>query len=334
MSGLSFFSGFFSGKWRKRLFGLSDRETTYIRKGEILIVFLIGYLIALSLWLMVNLGREYHITLNVPLKITGYSDEMAFARQPPGHARVGVSGEGWSLLNLYRNPPEITIDYGEGTVPVAEIIQDHLANFADLTVQKVQPPVLQIVMEPRITRKVPVEPILDVRFKSQYELKRPVMVRPDSVTVTGAMSLVDTLTRWPTDILMLRNVQDRVERSIRLADINPLLERDFREVNLSFDVTEYTEGEIRIYVRARNVPAGTELRFNPSVITVRYDVPIEYYSEAQDIVPYEAYVYYEEVARDTVGFVVPVVRSTAEDLDLRLRSFQPRRVSWFRVIEP
>lgn len=322
-----------SGNWFSRLFKPTDNETTYLHKGEILVVFLIGFVLALVLWLLVNLGKEYNITLDVPIRTAEVSEEMAFAEKPPENATIGISGEGWKMLSLYRNPPEISIIYNDGEVNISDLVHEQLGTFPEVTVHKVEPASITLETVPKTSKRVPVAPNLDVRLRTQYEIMGDIRVRPDSVTVTGAETIIDTIQSWPTSLLRLRDIQDRVEREVPLESSDLQLRFDTSRVQVSFDVTEFTEGEIRIYVRARNVPEGWQVRFNPSVITVRYDVPIEHFSEAHEMVPFEAYVDYETIEQDTTGFVMPTVRSITDDLDLRLRSSQPRRVSYFRVVE-
>ena len=321
-----------TGNWFYRIFSRSDAETTYLHKGEILVVFLLGCLIAVSLWLMVNLGKEYHLTVSIPLEITNYSDGMAFSTPPPQKITVGVSGEGWNLVSLYRNPPGISFRYEEGLVDITEAVQSQLASYSDVTVQKVNPSFITVEMEPIAVKRVPVVPDLDIRLKTQYEISGSVRVSPDSITVSGAESIIDTIRFWPTERLQMRNVQQAVNRRLHLVNREGIQIKDTTQVNVAFDVTEFTEGEIRIYVRARNVPEGQQIRFNPTVISVRYDVPIEFFSEAQEAVPYEAFVNFSDILRDTTGFVIPDVQPTMHDINLRLRSFQPRRVSYFKVI--
>ncbi len=321
-----------SGNRFSWLFKPTGSETTYMYKREILVVFLIGCLIALSLWLLVNMGKEYTVTLTVPFEITDYGEDMAFTERPPDEITISVSAEGWNLLPLYRNPPIISLSYERGEIRIFDIVQDHMAAYPDMTVQNVEPGVVAVEMEPKISKRVPVVPNIDVRLARQYEIMSEVHVQPDSVTVSGAASIIDTVQHWPTEFLGFRNVRYAVDQRVPLADCDVVC-TDTSEVRLFFDITEFTEGEIRIYVRVVGVPAGTEIRFNPSVITVKYHVSIEHFSRAQEMVPYEAFVNYQDIVRDTTGFVVPTVRATNDDLDLRLRSFQPRRVSYFRVID-
>jgi len=318
--------------WVSRIFRPSEAETTYLHKGEIFVVFLIAYFIAISLWLLVNMSKEYSFTINVPLQVTEYDEDLAFVSEPPGKARVGVSGEGWNLLALYRSPPEISIPYREGEVDISEIVQGQIATYTDISVLKVEPARISLEVEPKASARVPIRPDLDVQLRPQYEIVGRVRVLPDSVTVIGAQSVIDTLRSISTETLRLRNVQNSVERSVALTRPEGLDLPDVSEARVSFQVTEFTEGEVRVYLQARNVPEGWEIRFNPSVVTVRYQVPIDQFSAAQDMVPYEAFVNYTDILRDTTGIVAPRVEPVTDELDLRLQSIQPRRVSYFQVV--
>ena len=96
-------------------------------------------------------------------------------------------------------------------------------------------------------------------------------------------------------------------------------------------VSEYTEGEVRLRIRTRNLPDGNQVTYSPSVITVKYDVPIDQYADAQDIVPFSAYVHFEDIESDSTGFVTPLISSRDNALNIRLRSYQPRRVAYYKV---
>ncbi len=321
-----------SGSRFSRLFRPSETETTYLHKGEILIVFLISFVIAISLWFLVNMGKEYSLTLDVPVQIADISEDMAFAGKPPSVARISVIGEGWNLLAIYRNPPVVSIPYSEGEVNVSDIVEREIAAYSDLTVQKVDPRIITLQMEPKTTRKVAVRPELDVQLKAQHEIVGDIRVFPDSVMVQGARSVIDTLRSIPTETIRLSNVQNEVNRNVKLADVDGIFLPDISDVNVSFHVTEYTEGEARITLRIRNVPDGREVRLNPTALTVRYNVPIEQFGQAQDIELYEAYITYSDIMRDTTGYVVPHVEPVTNDLDIRLRSYQPRRIAYFMVV--
>ncbi|MFO8028372.1 MAG: hypothetical protein R6U28_00780 [Cyclonatronaceae bacterium] len=319
--------------WFSRLFSPSESETTYLHKGEMLVAFLIAYFIALSLWLLVNMSKDYTLTINAPIQITDYSEDMAFSSEPPEEAVIDVIGEGWNLLGLYRNPPSITISHTEEEVDLTEIVQRQFTSYPEISVQNVEPARLNLEMEPKRGKTVAVRPDLDIQLKPQHEITGRVEIWPDSVTVLGARSVVDTLRSLQTKTLRMQNVQDRVERLVGLNSPEGVTVQGVSDVTISFDVTEFTEGEVRIYVQARNVPDDREVRFDPSAITVRYNVPIDQFGTAQNIVPYQAHVDYANILRDTTGYVVPRIEPANDNLDVRLRSIQPRRIAYFLVVQ-
>ena len=302
-------------------------------KSEKITVFLVAFGIAIGLWLLVNLGREYSLTVEVPLHITDPEDDYALVEQPPGTAKVTVFGEGWNLLNIYNNPPSATISPASEHIDLLEIIQDQMAAHPELSVQKVEPASLLLPVEERITRKVPVHPEVNVSFRRQYNFKGSPTINPDSVTISGARSLVEDIDELTTRSYEFSDVDENLNVELELKSPSELLQLDRERVNYHAEVSEFTEAEVRLLVRVRNQPEGEEVRFTPSVITVRYDVPLDQFGLAQEQIPYEAYVYYEDIEEDTTGVISPVISSTMENLDLRLRSFQPRRVSYYIIID-
>ena len=317
----------------KNRFFQKREESSFLQKGEILAVFIIGFLMALSLWFLVNLSREYTLNVQIPIVFEPAESDMAYLEVPPDFARVGVSGEGWYLFPLYRNPPKLPVRQDQGVVRVADMVHEHLASYPGITVQDVEPQLFTIRTEPRISKRVPVQPVLDLRYESNYERGGEIWVNPDSVTLSGAASILDSIENWPTERLQLRNVREDVSVRVALLDSGGLFVKDTTSVQIVFDVTEYVQSEIRVYVRARNMPEGQQVRFNPSIVNLRYEVPIFDFERAQELVPFRVWIDYQDIQRDTTGFLEPVVETTQEDLHIRLVSVQPGRVSWFRVIE-
>ncbi|MDI6400600.1 hypothetical protein QLX67_01240 [Balneolaceae bacterium ANBcel3] len=323
----------FFKKWISRLFTPTDRESVYLHKGEIVIVFIIGFAIAIALWILVNMNREYTVFIEVPLNVTEVDEEMAFSRKPPESIRVGLNGTGWNLIPLYRNPPEVTISVDQKRVNVADIIESHLASHTELVIFKISPQEVVVEMEPRVSKKVPVMPDLDIRLPSRHEILGGIRITPDSVTVTGARSVIDSIYYWPTSGARVEQGQGSVNLMVPLEVPHTIMDSSHDEVRVSFYVTEFTEGEARIPIRIRNVPANERIRLEPSFVTLRYDVSVDYYEEVQQGMPFEAFVEYNSIQADTTGRVVPIVRTTSSDLDIRIRTFQPRNISYFKRIE-
>lgn len=299
---------------------------------ERVLVFGISYVIAFGLWLMVNLDRDFNLTLDLPLTTGLIADDMALVSPIPETVSVSINGEGWKVLSMYNSPPEVAVNLGSGSVNLFEQVRDLMLSYPDISVTKVQPSLLNVNLEPRLTKRVPVDAKLDVNFRNQFNFVGPVTITPDSVTISGAESRLQNIDSWPTEVITREGLRESLDLMVKLESPANVMDINRSEVRLVARVSEFTEGEVRIPVRTQGLPRGRQVTFSPIAINVRYDVPIDEYVDAQDIVPYVAFVQYSEITSDTTGLITPTIELTTDRLNLRIRSAQPRTVSYYIVI--
>lgn len=304
------------------------------KRRERIAVFIIAYIMALSLWFIVNLNGDYRITINIPVEAGVVPPDMALVDGLPEFLQVEVSGDGWKLVNLFSNPPEIPIDVVEGEVNLFDQVRQRFTVEQDVSVLKVQPLFINIGLEPRISKKIPIELATDLEFEDRYGLVSTPGFQPDSITITGAQSHVDEIDRWLIpDTLSLENIREDISENIEITSIDPLIEYDIEEITFQADVSEFTEGEVSVIIRTRDNPRGSIINYNPSTVTIRFDVPIEQYTELQNQRLYEVYVPYEEILEDSTGFVTPDIELVTTQYEIKLRSFQPKAVAYFSVLD-
>ncbi|MDX1639587.1 MAG: CdaR family protein, partial [Balneolaceae bacterium] len=300
-----------------------DEEGTKGYSREKIVVFVIALILALCMWFLVNLSRDYVLNVNLPIDLGNMPDEMALARDLPDFATVSVQGEGWKLLNLYNNPPRIFVDVTNSQINLYDQVQQQMNAMPDIDVQKVQPQTLSLDLEEKSSKRVPVRPRVRVDFEGQFDFVGEPVITPDSITITGASSLVGEISFWQTDSVTFSDVRSDISRSVSLELPPKLLTLSRSSVQYSAEVAQYTEGEARVFIRARNLPVGESITFSPSHVTVRYTVPIQEYAEVEDINPFSAVVPYNEIRRDSTGFVSPVIEVSAPEFHIKVESNQP-----------
>lgn len=310
----------------------SDEEGIAEMGRERIIVFIVALILAFCLWLLVNLSRDYNLNINLPISLGAIPEEQALASSLPDNVTVSVSGEGWKLINLYNNPPEINLDVSKPEVNVYDQVQQQMNMMPDISVQKVQPLILTLELEERISKKIPVQSRVEVSFRDQYNFLEPPEFEPDSIRVSGARSLVQNITEWRTDSVQFRNVSDNISRTVALEEAGQLISLERNQVTYRAQIAQFTEGEAKVQVETHGLPSGRGVSFSPSAITVRYNVPIREYNDVQGIPLFEAYVNYAQIERDSTGFVTPQIEQTTEDYHIKVRSFQPRRVAYFMIL--
>lgn len=300
---------------------------------ERIIVFIVALIVALALWLMVNLSRDYTLNIELPIQLGAVPSEKALVKDLPNTATVSVTGEGWKLINMYNNPPTINIDVNDAEVNLFDQVQQQMNAMLNVTIQRVQPQRLTVELGDRVSKKVPVNAAVNVKFSEQYDFLGPPTISPDSITINGASTLVENIKEWKTDSVSIEDVRKDISQTLPLESPGKLINLSRNEVVFEAKVTEYTEGEVQAPINTRNLPPGRMVSYSPLAITIKYDVPIEEYIDVQDENPFDAYVSYQQILDDSTGFVTPQIEENNENYHIKLRSFQPRRVAYFIVLE-
>lgn len=328
---------------------IKDRILSYIKKGtkpgeeetdariltkESVLVFIFAYVIAISLWFAVNLNGIFNITVNMPLEVGNIPDELALTDKLPDYVEVSLSGTALPLISLYNNPPSVPIDVDNQEVNLFNQVRQQMNSFQEVEVSKVEPILVNLNLEQKITKRIPLKVNWDFKFASRFGLISSPSILPDSISITGAVSQLSSLNEWVIqDTVKLADLKDDVEVRVPVVNNNPLLDVSLENITLTADVSEFTENEVSVYIRTRNLPRGQNITYNPSSITIRYDVPLEQFSEITDEIPYAVYVPYRKIQEDETGFVTPDIELVATKYALKLRSFQPKAVAYFSVVD-
>lgn len=321
----------FSG-WESLLQKSNEDEIAGFGRERI-IVFVVAFILAIALWMMVNLSRDYTLNIELPIQLGTVPNELALAQDLPPSATVNVTGEGWKLINLYNNPPTLNIDVNEAEINVFDQVQQQMNAMPNVSIQNVQPQVLTLQLDNRVSKKVPVRSKVNVSFADQYDFVSPPQVEPDSITINGASSIVENIKEWQTDSVAIQNISKNISQTIPLEPSGNLISLSQNEVEFIGDVAQYTEAEVEVNVSTQNLPPGRIVSYSPLALRIKYDVPIEKYAEIKDENPFDVYVSYQQILEDSTGFVTPQIDERDEKYYIKLRSFQPRRVAYYIVLE-
>ncbi len=323
------FRNFFSGDSGSKS---EDADNVYSENREKIIAFCIAFLFSLCLWFIVNLSRDFNVTIEVPIEVSDLPADVTVSNEIPPAASVNLSGEGWNIISVYNNPPIVLVNAQSGQVNLADQIRNQVGAFSDLNIIQVEPSQLTIETEQRATKTVPIVNSVQLNLQEQFGLMSDPVLSPDSVMVSGAESKLVDITQWETEEIRLDNVAQDLQREVALKPPDAGMTLEPESINFEVNVAEFTEAEVRVPVRTRNLPAGEAVTYNPSAITVRFDVPLDQYSEIQGSRPFRAYVDYSVIEQDSSGRVAPEIEVVDTDHIVRMRSFQPPRVSYFRIV--
>lgn len=333
---MNFFSSI--SDWVKGLFSdesgsRGDESDNYHAENrEKIIAFSIAFFMSVCLWFIVNLSRDFNVTIQVPIQVASISDDEVISSDVPETASVNVSGEGWNIISVYNNPPRVLVTAQSQQINLSEQMRNQIGAFSDLNIIQVQPSQINVQTEQKVTKRVPIVSNVQMNMRGQFGLLHEPQITPDSVTISGTASAIESVTEWPTAELQIDDVNSDIQRNVELQQPETRLSLELESVNFQAQIAEFTEAEVRVPIRTRNLPAGRAVTYNPSSITVLFDVPIDQYSEIENLRLFRAYVDYTVIEEDDSGRIVPEIETTETDFNIRLRSFQPPRVSYFLIV--
>lgn len=259
------------------------------------------------LWFIFSLQETYTRVLVLPTEIAAVPDGMALTSLPPEQVQVQVVGEGVQLLRYYYNPPRIAFRVGKGPLDVQAAAREALGN---VVLQSVSPRSVDVTTGPVQWKRVRVQPRVNLQLKSGHRVIPPVRIRPDSVTLVGAGSILDGIRLWPTERRTIGGVDDSVTTTIALSDsLAGLVSFDAREVVYMANVQEFTQAVRMVDVIVTGMPDGRQVSLDPSRVELTYQVPLSQYDEAQESDALFLEVPWAAVQDDESGMVFPTLRT-------------------------
>lgn len=191
----------------------------------------------------------------------------------PAEVATTFQGRNRDLLAVIGDDPEIRIGIREVTGPVMRVVldPDQVLYDRDLGVRAtlVVPTTVELELERRAERKVPVVPDLVTVPAMGFTVLRPLLVEPDSVTIRGGASQVETIRQVATRRVSLDDLQYAVMRDVPLEVPTGTrgIELDPPSVLVTVPVDSLVVRQVRLPVRATG-PAAASVRVQPDSVDV------------------------------------------------------------------
>lgn len=257
-------------------------------------VYLIFVFISTIFWLLKQLEQEYITDISYPVRFTNIPKNKIIASDLPSSLTLKVKSHGYQLLEykITNSLLPYNINVNSLSLRIAEdkksynffvltsSIKDNMEKQFDSKTEilSIHPDTIFFNFDERITKKVPVKVNLDVNFKKQYLQKEKMKIVPDSISISGGESIIDTINELVTKKKEYYEVDNSINDDAEIQEI-----RDVRfsqdKVDFSFIVEEYTESNVKIPIRVINKPDSVVLRTFPNEITISFLVGFSDYEK-------------------------------------------------------
>ena len=257
-------------------------------KGKRLYVFVLFLLLSFLISLLVKLSDTYTQTLRFELQPTQLESNEVLISKEAKTINVTISGKGFELLKYYIEARIIDVDFSQLNKNKSHYFWTERSQFENvinhfdskISVKSINPDTLLFQYDPQFIKKVPVQISVNSSFASGFDLVTPFQSIPDSITLTGPKSLLETISSIQTETLKLKALNSNIDREVALDVSNASKQISYSNqvVRIKGEVDKFTEGSIQVPVTVVNVPDSLILNFLPKEITVIFYTSLKAYS--------------------------------------------------------
>ncbi len=271
-------------------------------------------LLGVFLWLSVNLREQYQISLEAPLTIDGIPEGMAIRTSVPASLQLRFRGDGWRLATLligsvpHLHVPLSSLAPDDPTISINDVL-DRISLARGVQLIDINPDTVSVMLDRKGDKTVAVIPDVTLSFRDGYGQVGPVIVSPESITVSGAISGSRTDHRHGTPRqcgLMTSRIP--IEEDVRIAEsADHPLEFSPASVKIRVNIQPFAE---RVFsglpVEIRALPPNRDVIFIPPKVEIVARGGIRQLASVLPV-DFQVSVDYASILKDTTGYIDPTV---------------------------
>jgi YbbR domain-containing protein len=255
-------------------------------------VFGLCLLISTLFWFLLAFNGHYSATLKVPVEYINMPKERMLIEKLPTEVEITISGSGYQLISYWMQPKnaKVLLDGRNiGTKPSAKTNIAFLTTYTgidffnrehgDVKALHIQPDTLFLSFFNRGSKKVPVRLDLDLGFQKQYYFTDSIHIQPDSITISGPITRLDSIHSIYTEQLKLRDVNKSASYTLKLIQNDSALAYEPSSVDVRLSVDQFTEVVFDIPIRVEHLLSSDSLDIFPNTIQLSCLVALKNFSQ-------------------------------------------------------
>jgi len=304
---------------------VKNSKISIINKGKAK-VFLFILVLTSIIWLLIELSKTSTSTVSFIVEYKNIPQGKLIQNKPTSEIKIILKAPGFSLLkfkiknrkiglnlknvvksdsNYYLLPnQQLTYLNSQfpGGIEVVNVLNDTI--FFELGYTK--------------SKKVPVNPSLDLKFKLGYNLINNLKIIPDSITITGSQKFVDSIQEIETTSIKMHDIYKNINRDVVLKlpskKYNLIVSTD--NVKIIGKVDKFTEGKFRIPVLIINKPIDVKINTFPEEIEVVYQAGLSNFNKITET-SFSVVYDYDQYKKDTlIKYLTPIIKHKSEFISL------------------
>lgn len=273
-----------------------NKITRFLRKMKAFLItrdaliFLFFLICSAIFWFTNTLNKTYELNIEIPIEYVNVPPELEFTTELPSSFSVKLKDKGTSMLIYqYKNFDPVVVNFNDYSVyssnntwsiPTTTLFEKFIKKQIDQSSIIINYYPEEIVIEKKLldSKKVKVEPRIHLNLQKQYFLCDNITTSPDSITLYGYKEILDTLSCIYTQEYTSDKLKDTLN-TILFLDIPEHCKANPNKINVIAPVEFYTESDIDLSIRIKNLPENISVKTIPEKLNVSFLVGLSKYKE-------------------------------------------------------
>ncbi|WP_276359840.1 YbbR-like domain-containing protein [Daejeonella sp. H1SJ63] len=241
-------------------------------------LFFVCIIVAVGAWMFLSLSNRYIYQVQTLVRFVNFPQNKAFKPLQSDTIDLKVEGTGWQLLfsKMRIKPQSVDVDLGvlnrKTFVDLSlQLPQINRQFESSQKIVQIEPDTLYFDFSARSVKRIPIRLVHKIVFMPHYGISDSVNFFPDYVTVTGPIKELEQIKSWPTDTLILKNINSNLSTKISLkrpVQANISIYPGIVDARLKVD--EFTEKVIEVPVRLLNNNEYGNVKILPDKVKVTF----------------------------------------------------------------
>ncbi len=258
--------------------------------------------IALCFWLLNKLSTSFVKNIQISI-FYNLPEGKTLNNIPPQYAFVTVRGTGWDILSGHSNN-EIHLDLTPDSMQMFSLRNAFVQNnFSEILT--INPDIISLGIEDAVSKKVKIEPIMNLHFEEGFDLAENIELKPAEVIITGPKNFIEKIKAIRTDTVNFNNLKEKVVKKVRLLS-HPILRYNIQETEATIVAEQFTEKSLFVPILVKNAPE--QLTIFPNKIKLDCTVALSRYAQL-NAANFIAEVDLKGISLNSANNTVPIILS-------------------------
>jgi len=254
-------------------------------------VFVICLLISVFIWLLIKLSEEDSGAIKYPVIYTNLPEGKQMTGASANHLYLHKNLKGFELINekFFKKHYPLVIDLSQlktnkksskfNSYLIVSDIVNRIENQVEdyFKMISINPDTIFFNFEDIASKKVVVNLNLTYNLRQQFQLYDTIKISPDSISISGIQSIIDTIDNVSTERMNLSDISENQLLKIPLKKIPTKEEVRFsvNEIDVSIKVEKFTESMVSIPIKVISEDTTTRIRIFPNLVNITFHVALK-----------------------------------------------------------